>query len=462
MRRPIQFQLLLPTLLIVVSAIALTSGAGAYFMGRYASQNERESLRRVVAALTEAPYPPVESVLWQMRGLSGNEFVLFDQQGDIQAGTLALSDSEKMQLQSIARRPASGEPVGGPTVMLGGCAYLSQHVSVAPRPPSVRTGSLIVLYPKERWSVVVHRAVYPAVIAGAIAIVAVALVTAVLAHRFVQPIHRLRHQAAAIARGDFQPVEVARRDDEIRDLAVSINRMSEQLGQYENQVRRHEQLRILGQLGAGMAHQLRNAAAGGRMAIELHRRECSRGNASESLDVALRQLGLMETYLQRLLVFGQDPPVARESVALPALVADALALVRPACVHAGVELAFEPPAEPLAVCGDAPSLRQLIVNLVLNALDAARGQPQPGRIGLELRRIEADRVVLEVCDTGPGPTPELAGRLFEPFVTSKPEGTGLGLYVARRVAETHRGTLHWRRVEGQTYFSVVLPLQNAS
>jgi signal transduction histidine kinase len=256
-------------------------------------------------------------------------------------------------------------------------------------------------------------------------------------------------------------VAVSRRDDEIRDLALSINQMSEQLGQYANQVRRHEQLRILGQLGAGMAHQLRNSAAGGRMAIELHQRECSLGKSSESLDVALRQLGLMETYLQRLLAFGQDPPMAHETVALPALVADALALVRPACVHAGVELAFAQPSEPLPICGDAPSLRQLIVNLVLNALDATRGQPGPARIVLDLQRVNERHVALRVRDSGPGPTAELADRLFEPFVTSKPEGTGLGLYVARRVVESHCGSIAWQRLDGQTCFSVVLPLQHA-
>ena len=111
--------------------------------------------------------------------------------------------------------------------------------------------------------------------AGAVAAVAIVLVTTVLAHRFVRPIRQLGDRAAAIARGDFQPVAVSRHDDEIRDLALSINRMSEQLGQYEGQVRRHEQLRTLGQLGAGIAHQLRNAATGGRMAIELHQRQCA-------------------------------------------------------------------------------------------------------------------------------------------------------------------------------------------
>ena len=336
---------------------------------------------------------------------------------------------------------------------------------MALRDPDMRTGSLIVLCPKERWSALMRQAAYPAIIAGAIAVVVVVLITTVLAHRFVRPIRQLKQRAAAIAQGDFQPVVLSRRDDELHDLAISINQMSEQLGRYEEQVRRHEQLRILGQLGAGMAHQLRNAATGGRMAIELQQRRCHQCNengAGESLDIALRQLRLMESYLQRLLAFGQAQPVAQEVISLSALVADALSLVRPACTHVGVDLVFGNPSAPLLVRGDALALRQLIPNLVLNALDAMTGQPEPAAIIVDLERLDEGRVALRVRDSGPGPAVDVADRLFEPFVTTKPEGTGLGLYVARRVVESHQGSIMWERLDGKTCFSVVLPLLNPS
>ena len=66
-------------------------------------------------------------------------------------------------------------------------------------------------------------------------------------------------------------------------------------------------------------------------------------------------------------------------------------------------------------------------------------------------------LVLEIADTGPGPPPEVAERLFEPFVTGKPEGFGLGLAVARQVAEAHGGRITWRRDEGRTVFRIELP-----
>ena len=177
------------------------------------------------------------------------------------------------------------------------------------------SGSLVVLYSQERWSAATWQAAYPALVAGAVAVLAVVVVTTLLAQRFVRPIRRLGDQTARIAQGDFTPVGVGKVDDELRDLAVSINRMTERLGQYEREVRRSEQLRTLGQLGAGMAHQLRNAATGGRMAIELHQRQCAAA-AGEDLEVALRQLRLMESYLQRFLTLSRPKrQVARNRAA---------------------------------------------------------------------------------------------------------------------------------------------------
>jgi signal transduction histidine kinase len=76
-----------------------------------------------------------------------------------------------------------------------------------------------------------------------------------------------------------------------------------------------------------------------------------------------------------------------------------------------------------------------------------------------VRSDPAASCIIEVTDSGPGPPPEIAGRLFEPFVTSKPEGVGLGLAVARQVAEAHGGTVGWRRDGGRTCFRIELPLE---
>jgi signal transduction histidine kinase len=195
------------------------------------------------------------------------------------------------------------------------------------------------------------------------------------------------------------------------------------------------------------------------MAIELHQRECPVGVGDESLGVAMRQLRLMESYLQRFLALGRGHPTPHQRLRLAGLLEDVVELVRPACAHARIELQWQKCDDPLEVLGDPEALQQLLVNLVLNAIEAvsrqAEGLPQ---VTLELVRKPDDRVLLRVGDSGPGPAAATRDRLFEPFVTDKPDGTGLGLYVARQVAEAHRGSIGWRREKNLTWFEVELPL----
>ncbi|MGA2254387.1 MAG: HAMP domain-containing sensor histidine kinase [Thermoguttaceae bacterium] len=463
MRRPIQIQLLVPTLSVVVLAIALASGASGYFGAMRERRSQEDSLRRVVSTLTEGRFPLTETVLGQMSRLSGAEFVFIDTNQEVLASTLSLSPEDQRRLASLPGGKELGETQRGemgaqPSLELAGRVYLSQRTAILSRGPGAESGSLVVLYSQDRWSAATWQAAYPALVAGAVAVLAVVIVATLLARRFVRPIRQLGDQTARIAQGDFTPVGVGKVDDELRDLAVSINRMTERLGQYEREVRRSEQLRTLGQLGAGMAHQLRNAATGGRMAIELHQRQCSAANA-EDLAVALRQLRLMESYLRRFLTLSRPNRQVHEIVPLAGLVDDVCALVRPACLHAGIELTALKPAGPLCVQGDAEELRQLLVNLVLNAVDATSGHEQsPTRIVVALEPIDANRCALCVRDSGPGPSAVVSARLFEPFVTDKPEGTGLGLFVARQIAEDHGGSIHWQRREGMTEFRVELPV----
>ena len=194
----------------------------------------------------------------------------------------------------------------GNAIAIGGENYLAARLLV-PNRGGDEAGplSLAVLYPEEQWSAVRRQAIYPLLLVGAAAVLAAMLVTALLARQVVRPLEFLRRQAAAIEQGDFRPMPLARRNDEIQDLARSINHMVERLARYEADVRQNERLRTLGQLGAGMAHQIRNAATGARLALDLHRRVCSAADDSETLDVAVRQMALMETYLQRFLTLGR-------------------------------------------------------------------------------------------------------------------------------------------------------------
>ena len=142
---------------------------------------------------------------------------------------------------------------------------------------------------------------------------------------------------------------------------------------------------------------------------------------------------------------------------LAEIVNSAMQLVRPSFDHAHVRLETRCPQVPVILRGDRESLRELVLNLLLNALEAAGRTP--GRDALVLLETSAidGTAEIRVSDSGPGPAPETSQHMFEPFVSEKPEGTGLGLHLARQIAEAHGGSIQWERSDGRTVFIVRLP-----
>lgn len=455
MRRPIQRQLLIPMLFVVLACVAVASVTGAWAGGRFLREQERDNLRRLANTLADMGFPLTENVLRQMAGLSGADFVVLSESGEVVRSTIALVREEATQLKGLVERGDPFQHGSDESVVLAKKTYLAARLPVRAAVPRGVSESLCVLVPEEHWNRVARRAAWPPIVAGLIASVMAVLLTSLLARRFTQPIRQLSEQATSIAAGQFTSSPLPSTDDELRDLTASLNRMSEQLGQYEEQVRRSERLRTLGQLGAGIAHQMRNSATGARMALELHVAEMPPSADHESLDVALRQLELMETSLRRFLRLGRGEPLALADVSLVKLVEETLPLMEPSCRHAGLALEWERPSRDFTITGDADSLKQLLLNLLVNAVEAATtASGERGIVRVELEEDVEGRTLLRVIDSGPGPSPEIASRLFEPFATSKPDGTGLGLSVANDIAKAHEAALTFRRENDRTCFEI--------
>jgi signal transduction histidine kinase len=455
MRWPIRAQLLVPLLTLVLGLAGVSAWAAADSADR--ARREIEARVRDVAhnLSEEASYPLSENVLRQMKRLSGADYLLVPRSGPV-VTTLAGAPPE----------PPPG-PVSddwstlrlGPPVVLAGQEYRCSGIRLR-RPP--RAGdTLYILYPEARWRGAAWEAMGPALALGATAVLASGALALAAGQRLARRIHELERRTRLIAAGDFSPMPLPRRDDELRDLTRSVNEMAQKLAQYQEAVRRAERLRLLGQVSGGLAHQLRNGLTGARLAVQLYARENAGGADAEALDVALRQLTLLEAHLKRFLDLGRDGCSRSEPCALAALVGEAVELLRPQCRHAGIALGWQPPPHEVTVRGDPGQLSQLLLNVLGNAVEAAG---PGGEVEVRLQAAEPGAgkeslpaAVVEVWDSGPGPPAEVVGRLFEPFATGKPEGVGLGLAVARQVAEAHGGAIAWRREGGRTCFRVELP-----
>ena len=448
MRWPIRNQILVPVAALLTAAVTLIAVFSAVLATRRSEEQTLRHLREVIATLGQSSFPLAPNVLDKMRGLSGADFVVRDAEGRLIAATLENTAGLASFLKQIPPSEEFASLRKYPAVTLEGQRYL---VSAVRNPGSAEQSTLIVLYPEQSLRQARWEAALPPLAVGAATILLMIVLSAWLAQRLSRRIQSVQQQVAAIAGGQFIEVETGQRQDEIRELALSVNEMSRQLRQMQQTIRQAERSRLLGQLAGGLAHQLRNAVTGARLAVQIHVRRClGTANSDDSLNVALRQLSLTEEQVKGFLSLGRQERKPPEPCDLAELVQEIAALVGPTCEHAQVTFQYHVQPDLPNIAADIQGLRGAVLNLTLNAIEAAGPH---GEVSLRVSRQPASNAIqIEIRDNGAGPPPELAEALGEPFITGKPEGVGLGLALAKQVAADHGGTLTWERNNGQTYF----------
>jgi two-component system, NtrC family, sensor histidine kinase PilS len=228
----------------------------------------------------------------------------------------------------------------------------------------------------------------------------------------------------------------------------------------EDRLGRTERLADLGRLAAGLAHELRNPLASMMGSVELLTGAPLRDDDRRLLDIVLREGGRLAQLVTDFLAFARPVPPRREPVDLAAVATETLEAFTHDPVAAGVRLERSLAAAP--VLGDPDQLRQVLWNLLINA---AQALPAPGPGGAPACRIRVTcgpgpdgGAELEVEDDGPGIDPADRSRLFTPFFTTKPAGTGLGLATIHRIVDAHGGGVTVDSAPGRgARFTVHLP-----
>jgi signal transduction histidine kinase len=244
-----------------------------------------------------------------------------------------------------------------------------------------------------------------------------------------------------------------RLDSHLQQVVDRIRELVDRLQQQKHAMQRAEQLAAVGRLAASVAHEIRNPLTSIKMLIGV----ALRGGAltADDLGVIYGEIARLERTVQGLLDFARLPQPNRRLCDLNESATRAVELVRARAAQQQVAITVSPSQRPALVLADAGQLGTVLVNLLLNALDAT---PSGGRIAVEVGHAPDGAVQATVRDTGPGVPAEIADRLFEPFATTKPTGTGLGLNISRRVAEAHGGRLEAANgSEGGACFTLTLP-----
>jgi signal transduction histidine kinase len=258
-------------------------------------------------------------------------------------------------------------------------------------------------------------------------------------------------------------------------MASEIGTVTRRLRQSQREVLRAEQLAAVGQLAAGMAHELRNPLMSMKILVQAAAERNDAGLGGRDLAVLEEEITRLEALIRTFLDFARPPQLDKRPFPVQSLVEQTLGLISARAWQQGVRIDGDFPDEPLIIEADMGQVRQVVLNLLLNALDAlprggtvwvqaSRGERQDGEdwpgpgTACATRKGEVPWLTLRVADDGPGLPAGLGEQIFEPFVSTKQTGVGLGLSICRRIIEAHGGVIRAaNRPEGGAVFTVQLP-----
>jgi len=306
-----------------------------------------------------------------------------------------------------------------------------------------------------------------AVAAGG-AFVICAAVLVVFSFSVRRPMLELQEKIARVRLGDMDVrVRFAERNDEIGDLGRDFNEMVQQLKSsreeiqrlHHNQMSRAEHFATLGELAAGLAHEIRNPLAGIAGVLEIVGRDLPENSPARAVMSDAKQEAVqINRILSDLLETARPRPPQFRPADLVATAEHAVGFARQQAVTKRIHIELDAEHELPAVEHDPNQINQVLLNLLLNAVQS---MDKPGTVHVSLDVDEEEQCALiTVADEGKGIPPEYINNIFRPFFTTKGHGTGLGLSLARRTVEAHGGKIEVTSQIGKgTRFVISLPIR---
>jgi signal transduction histidine kinase len=271
------------------------------------------------------------------------------------------------------------------------------------------------------------------------------LLALVLTRRITIPLERLADAADSVARGELDRSVEERGPDEIRRLGVAFNTMTRSLQRTLRRISQQEAASAIGSFAASLAHEVRNPLTAVRLDLERAREEVP-GDARVAtlLDRAMQQIERLDATVSGSLRIARSGNVPMAPLDIRDPIGAAVAASRPHFAARGARLDESIPPVVLTVHGNGAALEQLLLNLLLNAAEAL---PEQGSASIEARLLD-EAVEITVRDAGRGIAPNELDQIFDPFYTTREDGTGLGLTIVRRIADAHGAELCIESVPG--------------
>jgi signal transduction histidine kinase len=249
------------------------------------------------------------------------------------------------------------------------------------------------------------------------------------------------------------------------DLLATVGRALEKVRlqrgarELERRARIAEKLAAVGTLSAGLAHEIRNPLNAASLQLQLLERRVKRIASDdpkllEPIEMVQRELARLSHLVEDFLRFARPADLYTRRFDANAMISHLIELQRPEAARYQIELRTELPDETLYLEGDRDKLQQVVLNIVRNAIEAL--EDRGGHIVVSLARAENGMLLLRVADDGPGIPDDIRSRIFEPFFSTKPMGTGLGMAICHSLIHQHGGAIEVH-CDGGTRVDMLLP-----
>lgn len=249
------------------------------------------------------------------------------------------------------------------------------------------------------------------------------------------------------------------------DLLATVGRALEKVRlqrgsrELEHRARIAEKLAAVGTLSAGLAHEIRNPLNAANLQLQLLERRVKRiagedPKLTEPIGLVQRELGRLSHLVDDFLRFARPADLYLRRFDANAMILQVVELHAPEAARAGIELRTVLPQETLRVSGDREKLQQVVINVIRNAIEAL--EETGGNIVASLGWAEDGMLIVRVSDDGPGIPDDILSRIFEPFFSTKPMGTGLGMAICHSLVQQHGGAIQIRCEHG-TEVDILLP-----
>jgi len=234
-----------------------------------------------------------------------------------------------------------------------------------------------------------------------------------------------------------------------------------ELKRLEKEIQRHDRLVALGKMAAGVAHEVRNPLSSIKGFATLLGSKFKDGSQEhEAANLMVQEAERLNRSITELLNYARPTPLRKESVDLGEIIDQGLKLISSDAQVLGVKTSLDVEADLPAISVDKDKINQVLLNLYLNGLQAMEHSTSEKELKVSVHRdVQAGFLVIEVKDTGSGILPEDLDKVLDPYFTTKPDGTGLGLALAYKIIDEHKGSIRFSSSEGKgTTVSVFLPI----